>query len=357
MVNFYNAIAEITGADEVALATARTHVDNLIKPYGSLGRLEDMAVKLSGITGQLYNQLDRCTTVVLAADNGVVVAGVAAVDPGFTRLQAINMTRGICGVSVLSAAVGAEILVVDIGINTPTGWPQVIDRNVRRGTANMAEGAAMSRKEAELAIQTGFDVACEAYGNADILGTGEMGIGNTSSSAAVVVALTGCDVAAAVGRGAGLTDAAWAHKVQVIEHAVELNHPDSQDPIGVLASVGGLDIAGLVGCYLAAAWLRKPIIIDGVISAAAALIAYRLAPASVDFMFASHASEEPAYQIIAKEMGLQPFLDLHMRLGEGSGCPLALQILRAACAMATNMGTFADINFDTSVLVDYRDDQ
>ncbi|MDR0436073.1 MAG: nicotinate-nucleotide--dimethylbenzimidazole phosphoribosyltransferase [Propionibacteriaceae bacterium] len=356
MTNFRDAVTHITGADQSARAAAREHCDNLIKPLGSLGHLEDMAVQLAGITGQTLNRLDRCTTVVLAADNGVVAEGVAAVDPAFTRLQAINMTRGICGISVLSAAFGADVLVVDIGIATPTEWPAIRDCNVRRGTANMAHGPAMSRDEAERAIQSGFEVACEVYGaGTDILGTGEMGIGNTSTSAAVVIALTGCQPESAVGRGAGLTDQAWKHKVSVVSQAIAVNSPDPSDPIDVLAKVGGLDIAGLAGCYLAAAYLRKPIIIDGVISAAAALIAYRLCPASVDFMFASHISEEPAYLVIATELGLKPFLDLRMRLGEGSGCPLALQILRAACAMMSDMGTFADISFDTSVLVDNRE--
>ncbi|MDR2620154.1 MAG: nicotinate-nucleotide--dimethylbenzimidazole phosphoribosyltransferase [Propionibacteriaceae bacterium] len=357
MTRYQDIIPTITGANQEALSAARAYCDFLIKPFGSLGRLEDMAVKLAGITGQTHNHLDNCTVLVFAADNGVVAEGVATVDPGFTRLQAINMTRGICGVSVLSAAAGAEVKVIDIGISTPAGWPAVLDYNVARGTANMAQGPAMSREVAERAIQVGFDLACESYAaGADILGTGEMGIGNTSTSAAVVIALTGITPESAVGRGAGLTDEAWEHKVEVIKQALAVNQPDVTDPIAVLAAVGGLDIAGMVGCYLAAAWQRKPIIIDGVISAAAALIAYRLAPATHDFMFPSHRSEEPAHSVIVDELGLQPYLELRMRLGEGSGCPLALQILRGACAMMNGMGTFDDINFDTTVLVDNRDD-
>jgi nicotinate-nucleotide--dimethylbenzimidazole phosphoribosyltransferase len=356
MTSYQDTIASIKPADQHAATEAQAYIDTLIKPPGSLGGLEQIAAKLAGITGATRNQLDRCAVVVMAADNGVYEEGVASAPQWFTRAQAINMTRGICGVSVLSKAAGADVVVVDVGIATPTNTPAILDRNVARSTANMGVGPAMTREQAEQAIEVGIDVATSLYAQGyDILGTGEMGIGNTTSTAAVLVALTGTDVKSAVGRGAGLDDEGLARKIAVVERALEVNHPDAHDPIDVLAKVGGLDIAGLVGCFLAAASARKPIMVDGAISAAAALIAVRLAPDTQDFMFATHRSAEPSYSLISAELGLHPILELGLRLGEGTGCPLALHVLRSACAMVNNMGTFADISFDESILPDIRE--
>jgi nicotinate-nucleotide--dimethylbenzimidazole phosphoribosyltransferase len=257
---------------------------------------------------------------------------------------------------VLAQVAGADVVVVDVGIATPPNTLGVRDYNVARATANMAIGPAMSYAQAVQAMEVGIDVATSLYAQGyDILGTGEMGIGNTTSTAAVLVALTGTDVRTAVGRGAGLDDAGLARKIAVVERALDVNRPDPTEPVDVLARVGGLDIAGLVGCFLAAASLRKPIMIDGAISAIAALIAVRLAPNAKDFMFATHRSAEPAYSLISAELDLHPILELGMRLGEGTGCPLALHILRSACAMVNDMGTFADISFDESVLPDIRE--
>jgi len=355
-MSYKEIIKEIKGADEAAMAAAREYCDTLIKPLGALGRLEDIAVRLAGVTGQTKNKFNKRAVVVMAADNGVYAEGVAMAPQVFSRLQAINMTRGICGVSVFAKAADMDTVVVDIGLMAPAGIKAVLDKNVKRGTDNMAAGPAMTRDEAEAAINAGFDVASDLFKiGYDILGTGEMGIANTTSTSACAIALLGLAPEIAVGRGAGLTDEALANKVKVVKKALSINAPDSGDPIDVLSKVGGLDIAGLVGCYIAAAYLRKPVLIDGAISAVAALIAARLCPNTRDFMFATHRSTEPSYDAASKELGLDPFLEMNMRLGEGSGCALAMPIIDGACVMINEMGTFADISFDDSVLVDIRE--
>jgi len=355
-MKYKQAIKEIKGADEEAMSRARAYCDQLIKPLGSLGRLEEIAVRLAGITGREKNKIEKRAIIVMAADNGVYAEGVAAAPQAFTLLQAVNMTRGVCGVNVISSVSGADVVVVDIGVMNPSGVDAILDRNVKRGTDNMAKGPAMSRDEAEAGIGAGFDVACELYEKGyDILGAGEMGIGNTTSTSACVIALLGLAPELAVGRGAGLTDEALANKIEVVKKAIAINAPDKDDPVDVLSKVGGLDIAGIAGCYLAAAYLRKPILIDGVISAVAALIAARLCPAAKDFMLATHRSTEPSYDAVMNELGQKPYLEMEMRLGEGSGSALAFPIIMAACAMMNDMGTFADISFDDSVLVDIRD--
>ena len=356
-MSYQDVLIAIQPADARAIAAARAHCDSLVKPLGSLGRLEDIACKLAGISGQTLNRADKRAVIVMAADNGVYLEGVAASPQEFTRLQAINMTKGICGVSVFARAAAAELTVVDIGICEPTGCPAVLDCNICRGTANIAKGPAMTRAEAEAAIEVGFKVAGDLYkGGVEILATGEMGIGNTTTTSTCLAALTSASAAQTTGRGAGLTDEQLAAKVQVVKQALAINQPDPNDPIDVLAKVGGLDIAGLVGCFLAAASLRRPILIDGVISAVAALIAVRLAPDARDFMFATHCSAEPSYSILANQLKLEPFLDLNMRLGEGSGAALAFPLFSAACTMMAKMATFVAAGFDTSSLVDIRED-
>ena len=353
-MNWKKSIETIWGADLAVMEEARAYNDGLIKPLGALGRLEELAVRLAGITGQIKPKIEKPAVVVMAADNGVYAEGVTTAPQEFSRLQALNMTKGICGVSVLSRLSGAEVVVVDIGLMAPAGG-SVLDRNVRRGTDNMATGSAMSREEAEAAIDVGFEVAEGLFKQGyDILGTGEMGIGNTTSTAACAIVLLGGKAEEIVGRGSGLTDEALAHKIEVVKKALAVNNPDKDDPIGVLAKVGGLDIAGLTGCYIAAAYHRKPILIDGAIAAVAALIAARLCQKTKDFMLATHRSTEPAYDAAVKELCLAPFLEMEMRLGEGSGCALAFPIISAACAIMNDMGTFSDINFDDSVLVDIR---
>ena len=355
-MDYRQAILEIKGADTDKAKEAREYCDSLIKPFGALGRLEELAARLAGITGQIKNSFEKRAIVVMAADNGVYAEGVAAAPQAFSRLQAINMTRGICGVNVFAKNTGADVVVADIGLMEAPGTGAVHDLNIKRGTNNMAEGPAMTRAEAEAAIEAGFGLAAELFKKGyDIIGTGEMGIANTTSTSACAIALLGLTPELAVGRGAGLSDEALAIKIEVVKKALAVNEPDRDDPIDVLSKVGGLDIAGLIGCFIAAAYYRKPVLIDGAISLLSAYMAALLCPAAKDFMIATHRSTEPSYDAVIRALGLSPFLEMEMRLGEGSGCALAFPIIDAACVMMSGMGTFADISFDDSVLVDIRE--
>jgi len=345
----------IKPADAEAVHEAQKRMDSLIKPLGSLGRLEEIAVRIAGVTGCVKNDVSRKCTIVMAADNGICEEGVASTPKEITLVQAINMTRGICGIGVLSRVAGADLCVVDIGIDSDLKSDRWIDAKIRRGTANFAKGPAMSREEAERAINVGIKTVAEQAGKGvKIIGTGEMGIGNTSSSSAVIMALTGAKADDAVGRGGGLTAAACEHKKRVIENALALNDPDAADPVDVVAKVGGFDIAGLMGCFIGASYFRIPIVVDGVISVAAALAAFRMNERIRDFMIASHLSKEPAYRIAQNEMGLSPMLDMDMRLGEGTGCPLAYGIIDAACAVMNDMATFEELAIDREYRVDNR---
>ncbi len=346
---------QIKPADSHALAEAQKHMDSLIKPLGSLGKLEDIAVRIAGITGRTKNDVGRKSTVVMAADNGICEEGVASTPQEITLIQAINMTKGVCGIGVLSKAAGADVCVVDIGINSDYEDEKIINAKVRKGTRNFAKEPALTLAETEQAINIGIriisDLVAKGY---KVIGTGEMGIGNTSSSSAVIMVLTGAAADEAVGIGGGLTQSAHIKKKQVLTAALALHGPDPADPLDVVRKVGGLDIAGLMGCFIGAAYYRVPIVVDGVISMAAALAAARLNPDIRDFMIASHISREPAFMIAEQELGLQPMLDMGMRLGEGTGCPLAFGIIDAACAIMNNMATFEDFSIDKNYRVDNR---
>lgn len=355
MASLQEVLDGIKGADKDVLEQAQKHMDSLIKPLGSLGKLESMAVKLAGITGQVHNNVDKKCSIVMVADNGICDEGVAGSPQDITLVQGMNMTKGICGMGVLSAHAGSDIKVVDIGIMSDYNNDKVYNRKIKYGTDNFAKGPAMTREEAIRAFEVGIEMVelavSEGY---KIIGTGEMGIGNTSSTSAVFMAMTGASADVAVGKGGGLTDEALIHKKKVIENAIKLNAPDKNDPIDVVAKVGGLDIAGMAGCFLGAAYYRVPVVIDGVISALAAYVAAQLNPLVKDFMFSSHKSKEPVYDLIFGELGMQPILDMDMRLGEGTGCALAFNIISAACAIMNNMATFEDIAYDDSYRIDIR---
>ena len=355
MTSLQEVLDGIKGADKEVLEQAQKHMDSLIKPLGSLGKLESMAVKLAGITGKVHNNVDKKCSIVMVADNGICAEGVAGSPQDITLVQGMNMTKGICGMGVLSAHAGADIKVVDIGIMSDYNNDKVYNRKIKYGTDNFAKGPAMSREEAIKAFEVGIEMVelavSEGY---QIIGTGEMGIGNTSSTSAVFMAMTGASAEVAVGKGGGLTDEALIHKKKVIEDAIKLNNPDKNDPIDVVAKVGGLDIAGMAGCFLGAAYHRVPIIIDGVISALAAYVAAQLNPLVKDYMFSSHKSKEPVYDLIFDELGMEPILDMDMRLGEGTGCALAFNIISASCAIMNNMATFEDIAYDDSYRIDIR---
>lgn len=349
-------IAGIKPAYENSMKEAAERLDKLAKPIGSLGKLESLATKLSGMTGKQNNSFDKKVTVIMASDNGVCEEGVSSCPQVVTTVQTLNFLKGVTGVCVLSKHAGSDIRVVDIGVASDLEAPGLISRKIRKGTSNMAKGPAMSRGEAIRGIETGIEMVSQLVSEGySLFGTGEMGIGNTSTSSAVAMSFLGCGADAAVGKGAGLTEEDYAKKKATIERAIAINKPDPKDPIDVLSKVGGFDIAGMTGCFLGAAYYRLPIVIDGFISAAAALIAYRLNPLVKDFMIASHCSKEPGYIQISKELDLEPILNLDMRLGEGSGCPLAFNVIEAAEAIISDMATLEEAMIESDFLVDIRE--
>lgn len=345
----------INPIDELAKSEADKHLDSLIKPIGSLGTLERIAIQLAGITGQKINTFEKKSTIVMAADNGVHEEGVSACPQEITAAQTINMTKGLTGICVLSKHAGSDVTIVDIGVKGDLNTAGIINKKISHGTNNMAKGPAMTRAQAVTALEVGIELVGELVSKGyKIFGTGEMGICNTSTSSAVLMALTDISVENAVGKGAGLTDADYENKKRVIERALEVNKPDKNDVLDVLSKVGGYDIAGMAGCFLGAAYHRVPIVIDGFISTVAALAAYKLNPLVKDYMFASHCSEEIGYKHAISILGLEPMLNLHMRLGEGTGCPLAFNIIEASQAVISNMATFEQAAINDDFLVDIR---
>ena len=354
---------------------ARRRQDSLAKPPGSLGMLEDVSVRLAGITGQVKNRVEKGCIAIFCADNGVAEEGVSSAPTTVTAAQTMNFTRRLTGVGALAECFGSELLIVDMGVKDPiyqelydeSGIPlkdthKIIDRRISAGTANLAKGPAMSRKDAIKCILTGIEMA-DAIKEAgfDCMGVGEMGIGNTTTGTAVLSAITGISAATITGRGGGLTDRDYNKKMMVIDNAVTMWNDQRQpgdDPlvetVDLLATLGGYDICAMAGAYIGAAANRMPVVIDGLISVVAALAASRLAPGAADYMFASHRSAEPGYDAAIRALGLTPFLDLGMRLGEGSGCPLAFQVLRAACAVMDDMATFEEAAINDDYLEEIR---
>jgi nicotinate-nucleotide--dimethylbenzimidazole phosphoribosyltransferase len=330
--------------DQDAIGRAQERLDNLLKPRGSLGKLEEIAKQLAGITGVAGAQIAKKTIIVMCADNGVTEEGVSSYPSAVSTLVAGSMIRGLSAVSVLARHAGAEIIVVDIGLSGDVEDGRVVNRKIRRGTSNMAKGPSMTREEAVRAVETGIEIAHAAIADgADILGVGEVGIGNTTTSSAVLHVLTGAGLDGIVGRGAGLSDEGLERKKNVIRRSIELNRPDQHDAMDILAKVGGFDLCGLTGCYLAAAAARVPIVIDGFIAGVAALVASALHPGTRSYMLSSHASAEPGAVVVSAGLGLYPILALDMRLGEGTGCALAFQVIEAAVKLLNEMGTFGDI--------------
>ena len=339
--------------DEAAMNAARERQAQLAKPPGSLGRLEDLSVQLAGITGKVHNKIEKKHLLVFAADNGVVAEGVSSAPQSVTLMQTLNLTRHKTGASTLCKHFGCEITVCDVGVNADIKEPKVLNRKIAYGTQNIVHGAAMSREQTMQAIMTGIELAKST--EADVIGIGEMGIGNTTTSSAVLSVLLDADVDAVTGRGGGITDASFLKKKQVIKTAIEVNKPDKTDVIDVLAKVGGFDIAAMCGAFIGCAATRRPVVIDGFISAVAALCAYKLCPNSVQYFVPSHASYEIGYKLAMDAMDLQPLFLLGMRLGEGSGCPLAFEILDAACAIINDMATFDQAGIDDGYLDEIRE--
>ena len=343
----------INPLDEAAMAAARERQAQLAKPPGSLGRLEDLSIQLAGITGKVHNKIEKKHLLVFAADNGVVEEGVSSAPQSVTLMQTINLTRHKTGASTLCKHFGCEITVCDVGVNADIKKPKVLNKKIAYGTQNIVKGPAMSREQAMHAIMTGIELAQNT--DADVIGIGEMGIGNTTTSSAVLSVLLDADVEAVTGRGGGITDASFLKKKQVIKDAITINNPDKNDVVDVLAKVGGFDIAAMCGAFLGCAAKRCPVVIDGFISAVAALCAYKLCPNAVQYFIPSHASYEIGYKLAMDAMNLQPLFLLGMRLGEGSGCPLAFEILDAACAIINDMATFDQAGIDDGYLDEIRE--
>ena len=343
--------AGISPLDEAVMKEAAERQDQLFKPAGSLGLLEDISIQMAGITGKLKCSTDKKIHFVFGADNGVYEEGIAAAPQSLTHLLMYNYGCDdvTCGINAICEENGVDLVLVDMGIIGEFDLPAIQNHKLMNGTDNFAKGPAMSRETALKAMEIGFSYARYAKENSyDIIGNGEVGMGNTTTAAACIMAALGVtDPEKAVGRGAGLTDEAYAHKKEVIQKALALHKPDPDDIVDILSKVGGLDIAAMVGLYLGAAYYRLPIVIDGVISIAAALLASRFAPLAKAYMLPSHISKEPAYVLAAEAMGLKPMLSLGMRLGEGTGCPIAMRVIDTALAVMRNMSTFAEANSDT----------
>lgn len=345
-------VREVLPLDRGAMMAAEEYQARLAKPPGSLGRLEEISIQLAGITGRVHNALNKKQLLVFAADNGVVAEGVSSAPQSVTKQQTINLMRGKTGAAVLAKHFGCGLTVCDVGVNADIYESAVLNRKIAYGTQNICTGPAMTREQTLQAILTGAEIARTV--DADVIGVGEMGIGNTTTSSAVLAVLLGADVEAVTGRGGGITEESFRKKKAVIRAAIEVNRPDRDDVVGVLSKVGGFDLAAMCGAFLGAAAARRPAVIDGLISAAAALCAVRLCPNVHGYLVPSHASFEIGYRLAMEAMDLRPLFDLGMRLGEGSGCPLAFQVLDAACAVINDMATFDEAGINDDYLDEIR---
>ena len=347
MQNWFDEVAgRIEPLDEGALKAARDKWNAVAKPIGSLGQLELMAEKIAGLTGSIDVDISKRAVMVLCADNGVVAQGVTQSEPEITTVIAGSVARGISSVCRMAQTVNADAVSVDMGMMTPSDVPGVIDRCIARGTGDISLGPAMSREQALTAIKIGVDLVAQMKADGyKILATGEMGIGNTTTSSAMAAAFLGLPVETVTGRGAGLSNAGLARKCAAIERALAVNEPDANDALDVLSKLGGFDIAGLVGLFIGGAVHRAPIVIDGFISALAAYTAARLCPACTCAMLPSHVSAEPAARMLFDELGIEPIIHAGLRLGEGTGAVLLFPLLDTALALY-NGTTFDDTGIE-----------
>lgn len=337
---------KITVIDQGVMEQTQKRLDNLAKPLGSLGRLEELAKQIAGITGKLTFELKNKVIFTLAADHGVADEKVSAFPKEVTAQMVYNFLRGGAGVNVLAKHAGVRVIVVDIGVAQDLEISNLNPRNfkdkkINYGTKNMANGPAMAQEEAVRAVETGIEIFEEELCNGiDIIGTGEMGIANTTSSSAITAVFTGKDIEDITGKGTGIDKKGLENKVRVIKQALKINKPDPADSIDVLSKVGGFEIGGLAGIILAAASNKVPVVIDGFISGAAALIAYHLEPKVKQYLIASHVSVERGHRAILEHLGLEPLFDLRMRLGEGTGACLGIDLAEASVKILTQMATF-----------------
>ncbi len=338
----YPTIPEI---DIVAAQKAEARQKTLTKPPKSLGRLEEISIQLAGMKADPLPDINHKAIIVMAADHGVALEGISAFPAEVTPQMMMNFLNGGAAINVLARQAGAGVTIVDIGVASDfdPSLTGLLRCKVARGTRNMAKGPAMTRDEAEKAIAVGMNVLAQAAEKGlDLIATGDMGIGNTTPSSAIVAVITGLPVAEVTGRGTGLDDAGLAHKVKIIEQAIALNKPNPKDAMDVLCKVGGLEIAGLAGVMIAAASRRIPVVVDGFISTAAAMIAVGLVPDVKNYLFSAHNSVEIGHRAMLKHLGLNPLLDLNLRLGEGTGAVLAFHLIEAASRILREMATFAE---------------
>ena len=343
-----NIIKNIQGLDHASMEMAQTRLDSLTKPQGSLGRLEELAKQLAGIARQEQFSLKNKVIFTLAADHGIAREGVSAYPQEVTVQMVYNFLNGGAGINVLARMAGARVVVVDMGVAHSIEHPQTENdffknKNIRYGTRNFIKEPAMTREEAVRSLETGMEILEEELEKGvDIIGTGEMGIGNTTSASAITACITGHNVKDVTGRGTGIDEKRLEHKKQLIEKTLAKHKPDPLDAIDILSKVGGFEIGGMAGIMLVAAYHKIPVIIDGFISGAAALIASQLQPKVKEYMIAAHCSIEKGHAIILRHMGLKPLLDLDLRLGEGTGAALAMNIVEASAKIFQEMATFED---------------
>ena len=344
-------IASIKPLDEKAMTEARKRQNNLTKPQGSLGQLESLSIQLAGIKETQRPRIIHKVIFTLAGDHGVTEEGVSAYPSEVTPQMVYNFLRGGAGINVLARHIGARVVIADFGVSSVLQkHPELKDKKINMGTRNMTKGPAMSREEAIRSIEAGIELVEEELPKGiDILGTGDMGIGNTTPSSAITTAFTGTDVPRVTGRGTGIDNEGWRRKVQVIQKALEINRPNPDDGIDVLSKVGGFEIGGIAGVILAGAKYRIPTVIDGFISGAAALIATSLSPQAKLYLIASHQSVERGHQIILEHIGLKPLLNLDMRLGEGTGAALGIFLVEASLKILDEMATFAEAGVSEKV--------
>lgn len=341
-------IKEIKPLDEKAMELCAKRWNTLGKPLYSLGRLEEMVIRMAGIYRHPMAKPGKKAVVVMAADNGVVAEGVTQTGQEVTKIVTENMTKHNASVCILSSISGADVYPVDVGIVTDVENPKVINKKVKYGTDNMLHGPAMTREEAVEAILAGIEVTGDLVEKGyDLFATGEMGIGNTTTSSAVCAVLLEQSVEKVTGKGAGLTSEALLHKIQVIKDSISLNKPDKNDPLDVLAKVGGLDIAGLVGVYIGSAYYKKAVFVDGFISSVAALLAIQMAPACKDYIFPSHCSNEPAGKMVLDALGMEPYILANMCLGEGTGAVMGFTVCDYAMKAYHEIPSFEETKFGT----------
>lgn len=342
MPDLQQTIKKIQPVSAEELRQAQTHLDQLTKPPGSLGRLEDLACRYAAIKGLNSPKIEQKTIFVFAADHGVVDEGISAYPAAVTPQMVLNFLNGGAAINVLARHVNAEVVIVDMGVNHDfESGKELVDKKIAHGTRNMAKGPCMTRQQAETALQTGLNLADEwRQKGVDVFGTGDMGIGNTTSSAAIMALYANQPVEQIAGRGTGIDDRILQKKIAIIKESLRINQPDPADPIDVLSKIGGFEIGGMAGLILGAASNRTPVVVDGLISGAAAVLAIKLNDSVRDFIFPSHLSCEPGHKVFFDILDQRPLFDLDMRLGEGTGAALGMSLLEAGVKVYSEMATF-----------------